>query len=268
MKSKRLLMQWENAVIEPPMTFRKEDNYEDLWQTVLQEQAPDLEVPYGFIISAANYGFGFHRMLANIVCDYILDDKVYNILYVFPSEQSLAYMPKHLTALSIEATGSPVAAEALMADLDEWKETPNPDGRSYSQYQYLSSFLLHTGKMWGPLHRFLIAIKGRDHEMAVPDFLASCGVDTIEDLSPEELMDFSSRFLDEYTPVSLMNLFQHPFGEKPDWKKVAGLIAEAYRTGKSLRWTYIVHADILTWPKGYNEDDPSKFGLQYRLVDR
>lgn len=245
-----------------------EDKNVAIWETVLKEQGLIHPVPYDFIASATNYGFGFHRMLTNIVCGYTLRDMVYNILYVFPSKQSLAYMPKHLTALSIEATGSPASAEALMTDLDEWKETPNPDGRSYPQYQFLSSLLLHTGKIWGPLHRFLIAIKGRDHEMAVPEFLASCGVDTIEDLSPEELMDFSSRFLDEYTPVSLMNLFQHPFGEKPDWKKVAGLIAEAYRTGKSLRWTYIVHADILTWPKGYNEDDPSKFGLQYRLVDR
>lgn len=245
-----------------------EDKNVALWQKALNEQGLIQRVPYDFIYSAANYGFGFHRMLANIVCDYTLNDKVYNILYVFPSKRSLAYMPKHLTALSIEATGSPAAAETLMKELDEWKETPNPDGRSNLQYQFLSKILVLTGKIWGPLHRFLIAIKGWDHEMTVPEFLAACRVDEVEDLSPEELLDFSSRFLDKYSPVSLRNLFQHPFGEKPDWKKIAGLIAEAYRTGKSLHWTYIAHADILTWPKGYNEDDPSKFGLQYKLVDR
>ena len=227
-----------------------------------------MEVPYGFIISAANYGFGFHRMLANIVCDYILDDKVYNILYVFPSKRSLAYMPKHLAALSIEATGSPTAAEALLTELNEWKEEPNPNGPSYPQYQFLSFDLLENNALTEALRIFLIAIKGRNHEMTVPEFLKACKVNTIEELALEELVDFSSRYLDKYSTVSLKRLFHHPFGETPDWKKVAGYIAEAYRTGKSLRWTYIVHADILTWPKGYNEDDPSKFGLQYRLVDR
>ena len=245
---------------------RSIDEIIELWAKTFHNQASDLDAPYEFVDKVVTYGFGFHQMYGNVVCDYTWKGEVYNILYVFLLKHSLAYSPKQLTDLSITATGTSSAAKTLMKELDKYK-LPSPQGVSNDNYQFLPLDLMYLGtfELVESLRLFLRSIKGRNREMTVNEFLAACDVESISALSPEELIDFSSRYMGALTTNSLKQLAGHPFGVVPDWKHIAALITDAYKRGLELRYYYIEGADVFPLPEGYVED-PDRLGLQYSLV--
>lgn len=247
------------------MRYRTLDKDEALWDEAARSQMSEPDVPFSFIKKAQEMGFGFHKVLENVVCDYTHNGKVHNLLYTFLPKRCTAYSPKNLTALSVEATGTPDAAEAFMARLENWK-LPNPAGTPNGNYQFLLLDLIYDGEceLINALHAFLIDIKGRKPGITADEFLSLCHASSIAELSPEELIDFTDRYMERTTALYVHQLIGHPFGHATDWPKVAALISEAYEKGLIFHWEYIMGADVRPLPEGY-EEKPENLGIQYHL---